>query len=81
METTIRRVPTSVRFTSTLYDRIQKAAIRENRSVSSFIEMAVQSFLDEEPNETTKAAIEEARSGKPLEKLDIASFQSYIENL
>ena len=31
-----------------------------------------------EPNETTAAAIEEARSGKELEKLDLDNFKSEL---
>ena len=34
-----------------------------------------------EPNETTAAAIEEARSGKELEKLDLDNFKSFVDSL
>lgn len=56
METT-KRIPTSVRFSDSVYSRIQDAAKREHRSVSNWIEFAVLSYLESEPNETTIAAI------------------------
>lgn len=82
MKKTVKRTPTTVRLPNTLYDRLKEVALREHRSLSSLIEMAVISFLGEEPNETTKAAIEEARSGKlePIE-LDLTSVESMLNFL
>lgn len=34
-----------------------------------------------EPNETTIAEIEEARSGKKLETLDLDNFKSFVDSL
>jgi antitoxin component of RelBE/YafQ-DinJ toxin-antitoxin module len=33
-----------------------------------------------EPNEETKAAIEEARAGKNLKKVDTSSFENFIKS-
>lgn len=84
--------PTSVRFSESLYNRIQSAAAKDNRSVSNWIQMAVSSFLDEHeeyvPNEVTVAAIEEARSlqkayseGKLVpEPVDLTSVESMLKS-
>lgn len=84
--------PTSVRFSESLYKRIQSAAAKENRSVSNWIQMAVSSFLDEQeeyvPNEVTIAAIEEAKSlqkayseGKLTpEPVDLTSVESMLKS-
>lgn len=50
MKKTVKRTPTTVRLPNTLYDRLKEVALREHRSLSSLIEMAVISFLGEEPN-------------------------------
>ena len=88
MKATIKRVPTSVRFNNALYSRIQKAAMKENRSVSNWIEMAVISFLGDEPNDITKAALQEAQElqkayteGKlEPEPVDLSSTESMLRS-
>lgn len=78
--------PTSVRLSQSLYDRVQSAAAKENRSISNWIQMAISYFLDAheegyEPNEVTVSAINEAQSGKNLETLDLDDFNSFINSL
>ena len=37
--------------------------------------------MTETPNKTTKAACEEARSGKELETLDLKNFRDFVKSL
>lgn len=93
METTVKmKRPTSVRFSENVMARIQAAAIKEHRSVSNWIEMAVLTFLNAQdalrPNETTVAALEEAkelqqayREGKLApEPVDLTSVESMLKS-
>lgn len=64
METTANRKQTAFRLQSDLLDRLREAAKKENRSLNNFVESALMDIVYNEPNEVTKAAIEEARSGK-----------------
>lgn len=52
------------RLSSELVDRLKELAKREHRSLNNFVECILLDVAYKEPNETTKAAIEEARSGK-----------------
>ena len=61
METTIRRKQTSFRLRTDLLDDMKVAAARENRTLNNFVESLLLNSMYHEPNEVTKAAIEEAR--------------------
>lgn len=62
METTIRRKQTSFRLRTDLLDEMKIAAQRENRTLNNFVENLLLNYIYNEPNEVTKAAIEEAMS-------------------
>lgn len=47
-------------------------AKRENRSLNNFVECALLDLAYSEPNEETKAAIEEAKTGKLHGQLDVS---------
>ncbi len=64
METTIRRKQTSFRLRTDLLDEMKIAAKRENRTLNNFVENLLLNYIYNEPNEVTKAAIEEAMSRK-----------------
>ena len=64
METTIRRKQTSFRLRTDLLDEMKMAAERENRTLNNFVENLLLNYIYNEPNEVTKAAIEEAMSRK-----------------
>ena len=62
---TVKKLPTSIRFREDVLGRLKIEASRQHRSVSNYLEMLLmQWFHMDEPNEETKAAIEEARSRK-----------------
>ncbi|MDR3140195.1 MAG: toxin-antitoxin system HicB family antitoxin [Tannerellaceae bacterium] len=71
METVTGRKQTSFRLREDLLKRLQLAARKENRSLNNFVESALMDLVNE-PNEETKAAIEDAkgRSRNPDEVFD-----------
>ncbi|MCH5227229.1 MAG: ribbon-helix-helix protein, CopG family [Muribaculaceae bacterium] len=64
MEATIRKKPTMFRLDEELVTRLKELAKREHRSLNNFVECVLFDVVYNEPNEITKAAMEEAKSGK-----------------
>jgi hypothetical protein len=62
--TTIQRRQTSFRLRTDLLDFMKKDAERANRTLNNFLESLLLDYYYNEPNEVTKAAIEEAMSRK-----------------
>jgi ATP-dependent protease Clp ATPase subunit len=63
METTVR-VQASFRLKADLMERLRMGAKASNRSLNNFVESVLLDAMYHEPNDTTKAAIAEARSNK-----------------
>ena len=63
METTVR-VQASFRLKADLMERLRMGARASNRSLNNFVENVLLDAIFSEPNDTTKAAIAEARSNK-----------------
>lgn len=68
MKTTVRKV-TSFRLRADLLELLRRNALRENRTLNNYVESVLLDVVYHEPNEVTKAAIEEARSGKNMNKV------------
>lgn len=68
METMVKRKQTSFRLRTDLLDDLRIVARRENRTLNNFVESLLLDYIYNEPNEVTKAAIEEAMSGKNRNK-------------
>lgn len=69
METKIRRKQTSFRLRTDLLDEMKLAAKKENRTLNNYVESLLLDYIYNEPNEVTKAAIEEAMSGRNRNKV------------
>lgn len=69
METTIIRRPTSFRLRADLLDGLRRNAKRENRTLNNYVESILLDIVYREPNDVTKAAMEEAMSGKNKNKV------------
>ena len=69
METTIIRRPTSFRLRADLLDGLRRNAKRENRTLNNYVESILLDIVYHEPNDVTKAAMEEAMSGKNKNKV------------
>ena len=63
MATTTIRKPASFRLRADLLERLRSNAVRENRTLNNYVESVLLEYIFNEPNETTKAAIKEAKSG------------------
>ena len=71
MKTTIRRRQTSFRLRTDLLIALKEKATRENRTLNNYVESVLLDVVYDEPNDVTKAAIEEAMNRKeyPTEEL------------
>ena len=75
---------TSVRLPNDVMGILKSQAKEEHRSVSNYIRMILTEFgkhKRQEPNATTRAAIEEARSDMDLEELDVDHFKDFVASL
>ncbi len=81
MQTTNVKVQTAFRFDRELVKRLKICAKRQNRSLNNFVETVLMDIVYHEPNDTTIAAIDEARSTKQLERLDLKRFDELMEAL
>ena len=64
-----------------MLDRLKVKARRENRSLNNYVERVLMADAYDEPNETSKAALEEAKSGKNLETFDLDAFKKFVAAL
>ena len=69
METTVR-VQASFRLKADLMERLRMGARASNRSLNNFVENVLLDAMFREPNDTTKAAIAEARNNKGKKAYD-----------
>lgn len=81
METATLRQSASFRLNSKLLAILKERAKASNRSLNNYVESVLLDAVYFKPNETTIAAIEEAKSGKELEKLDLDNFKSFVDSL
>lgn len=75
---------TSVRLPNDVMGILKSQAKEEHRSVSNYIRMILTEFVKhkrQEPNATTRAAIDEARSDMDLEELDVDHFKDFVASL
>lgn len=68
MATAAIRKPVSFRLKADLIEELKIKAARTNRSLNNYVESVLLDDVYDEPNEVTKAAIEEVMSGKNLSK-------------
>ena len=69
MATAITRKPASFRLRTDLLERLRSNAVRENRTLNNYVESVLLDYIYNEPNETTKAAIMEAKTGRNPNKV------------
>ena len=72
---TVSKVQTAFRLNADLIRRLKIKAKKENRSLNNYVETVLMDIAYDEPNDETIKAIEEARSGKALEKLDVDNLE------
>lgn len=81
MNVTTTKVQTAFRFDRDLIRRLKIKAKKENRSLNNYVETVLMDIAYDEPNDETVAAIEEARSGKVLEKMDVDKLEGFVAEL
>lgn len=64
MATTVVRRPASFRLRADLIEGLKRKAAQENRTLNNYVESVLLDIVYDEPNEVTKAAIEEAMNRK-----------------
>lgn len=71
------------RLNADLIERLKDMAKREHRSLNNFVECILLDIAYNEPNETTKAAIEEAKSGKlrDVTPVDTSSAEAMFRSM
>lgn len=79
MEVVVKKL-TAFRLNNDLLDMLKSAAKREHRSLNNFVECLLMDAMYSEPNEETKAAIEEVRAGKDLKTIDTSSFENFLKS-
>lgn len=80
MEAIIDRKQTSFRLSTDLINRLRQAARKENRSLNNFVESALMEIVYNEPNEVTKAAIEEVKAGKFAGTINTSSMDAFVRS-
>lgn len=74
------KIQTAFRLNANLVAKLKEEAKKENRSLSNYVECILMNSVYNEPNETTVAAIMEARSGKHAGVVDISSMDAFIKS-
>jgi len=81
MATSTLRRTASFRFPPSLLETLKIRAKESNRSLNNYVEELLSDAVSERSNPVTLAAIEEARSGKELETLNMENFKQYVASL
>ena len=83
MEAAVQKKATMFRLNVDLIERLKELAKREHRSLNNFVECVLLDVAYNEPNEVTKAAIEEARSGKlrNVAPIDTSSVEAMFKSM
>ncbi|MCI9607488.1 MAG: ribbon-helix-helix protein, CopG family [Muribaculaceae bacterium] len=81
MDIAIQKKAQSFRLPVDLIERLKKLARQQNRSLNNFVECALIELAYSEPNAETKAALEEARSGKLQGSLDVSSVEAMYKSM
>ena len=71
MATSIIRKPTSLRLRADLLEILKRNAALENRTLNNYVESVLLDIVYHQPNEVTKAAIEEAKNRKEYPSEDL----------
>ena len=79
--TSATKVQTAFRLNKDLIRRLKIKAQKENRSLNNYVETVLMDIVYNDPNDETIAAIEEARSGKPMDKLDVDNLEGLVAEL
>lgn len=78
---TARRKRTAFRFHPELLERLKQEAKASEQSLNGYVEDILWDAVYDEPNEVTKAAIEESKAGKYAGVVDMTSCETFKQSL
>ncbi len=83
MDVGIQKKAIMFRLDVELIERLKEMAQREHRSLNNFVECVLLDVAYNEPNEVTKAAMEEARNGKlrDVPPVDTSSVEAMLKSI
>ncbi len=83
MDLYVQKKNQSFRLSVDLIEKLKQLAKRQNRSLNNYVETLLLDAAYHEPNETTKAAMEEARSGtlRNAPALDMSSIEAMEKSM
>lgn len=83
MGTAINKRVITFRLNPDLIERLKEMAKREHRSLDNFVEKVLLDVAYNEPDEITKAAVEEARRGKlrDVPPIDTSSTEAMFKSM
>lgn len=81
MDIAITKKALSFSLSVELIERLKELARKQNRSLNNFVESALFDLAYSEPNEATRAAINEAIEGKLKGELDVSSVEAMYKSM
>jgi len=81
MDIVINRKPAMFRLRTELLERLKQLAAKDNRSLNNYVETILMDVAYNTPNDTTKAAMEEAQNDANLTNVDMSSYDSFLKSL
>jgi len=83
MEAAVQKKATMFRLNVDLLERLKVLAKQQHRSLNNYVECVLLDVAYNEPNEVTKAAMEEARSGKLRDapSIDTSSVDAMLKSM
>ncbi|MDD4632587.1 MAG: toxin-antitoxin system protein [Proteiniphilum sp.] len=76
-----KKKQTAFRLNEQLLAKLKKAAKKENRSLSNYVECILYESLERTPNIITRNSMKDAEGGIELEKLNLDSLEDFTKNL
>ena len=61
--------------------KLKAKAEKEHRSLNNSVAVILMSAVEDEPNESTLAAMTDAKEGRELEALDLKKFKEFVASL
>ena len=77
----VRRKRTTFHFHPELLERLKQEAKASEQSLNGFVEEILWDAVYDEPNEVTKAAIEESLEGKYAGTIDLSSREAFLKSM
>jgi len=81
MEAVVIRKSAMFRLRTELLERLKQLAARDNRSLNNYVETILMDVAYKTPNETTIAAMKEAKDDTNLTDVDMSSYDSFLKSL